>query len=73
MPSVPKPKTWKAARGFYYSGHRYRIGDPVTGRRAIDHLLRYGDKYIVADRTKAAPAETTAAPNVDPATSSEEG
>ena len=72
MPSIPKPKTWRAARSFRYR-RGYKAGEPVTDRRTIEHLLQYGNRFIVADRTKPAPAETTADPDVDTATSSEEG
>lgn len=65
MPSEPKPKKFVAAAGFMYRGRTYREGDPVEDRRTIDRLLHWGDRFIVAKRTKTAKAGT---PAVDTAT-----
>jgi len=63
MPSAPKPKVFTARRNFSTRGRHYRAGDEVVNRYDIDHLLRYGDKYIVATtRTKTAKAEPPADP-----------
>lgn len=67
MPSTPKPKTFVAATAFRYRGRRYKVGELVEDRRTVDRLVRYGDRFIVAKRTKSAPAET---PAVDTATTS---
>jgi hypothetical protein len=57
VPSKPKPKQFVAARRFLHRGHRYEVGEPVTDRRTIDNLVRYGDQFI---RVKRAPAVDTA-------------
>jgi len=71
MPGAPKPKVFTARRNFQTRGRNYRAGDEVTNRYDIDHLVRYGDKYIVATRAKTAKAEQ---PIADPigATSEED-
>ena len=56
MPSTPKPKQWKAARGFTYRHVHYNIGDPVTDRRTIAALI--DTDRLTVDRPKPAPAET---------------
>lgn len=62
MPSAPKPKTFVAARKFTYAWRHYKPGDEITERRVLTKLLRYGDRFIVAVRTKSAPAEPPADP-----------
>jgi hypothetical protein len=69
MPNEPKPKTFVAARGFSYGNRSYGVGDVVDNRRTVDRLVRYGDQFIVAKRSKSASAETT--PAVDTATTPE--
>jgi len=62
MPGAPKPKAFTARRNFSTRGRHYSAGDEVVNRYDIDHLLRYGDKYIVATRAKTAKAEPPADP-----------
>lgn len=62
MPSEPKPKKWKAARGFTYRHVHYSIGDPVTDRRTIDNLVDSG--RITVDRSRT--------PDPDPQLESEQ-
>lgn len=54
------PKKFTAAADFTYRGAHYAKGDPVTDRRHIAHLVRFGDKFIRSTKTKAASAETPA-------------
>lgn len=54
------PKKFTAAGDFTYRGAHYAKGDPVTDRRHIAHLVRFGDRFIRSKSTKPAPAETTA-------------
>ena len=58
MPSEPKPKTFVAANAFLYRHARYAKGDVVEDRRTIDHLLRYGDRFIIAKRAKTPAVDT---------------
>ena len=58
MPSDPKPKTFVAANPFIYRHQRYGKGDIVADRRTIQHLLRYGDRFIVAKRAKTPAVDT---------------
>lgn len=64
MPSPSKPKKFVAATDFTYRHQRYKPGDPVDDRRVIDRLVRYGDRFIVAKRSKSASAETPTAESV---------
>lgn len=65
MPSPPKPKKFVAATNFSHRFKSYKTGEPVDDPRVVDRLVRYGDRFIVAQRSKAASAET---PAVDTAT-----
>jgi hypothetical protein len=65
MPGPPKPKSFVAVRDVTVAGRRYSVGDPVDDRRVLDRLLRYGDQFVAAKRSKPAPAEP---PAVDTAT-----
>ena len=58
MPSEPKPKTFIAANPFIYKHRQYAKGDVVEDRRAIEHLLRYSDRFIVAKRAKTPAVDT---------------
>ena len=62
MPGEPKPKTFVAANPFIYRHQRYAKGDVVSDRRAINHLLRYGDRFIIAKRAKTPAVDTATTP-----------
>ena len=62
MPSEPKPKTFVASNAFTYRHKTYAVGDVVDDRRVVDRLIRYGDRFIKAKRTKT-PAVDTANPD----------
>jgi hypothetical protein len=66
MPSEPKPKKFVAAAPFTYRHRTYKAGEPVEDRRSIDNLLRYGDRFIIAKRSKSASAETSAVDTANP-------
>jgi hypothetical protein len=74
MPGPARPKSFVAARDFRYRSVVYRRGDPVTDRRTIDRLVRYGTRFVRSAKT--APAETQAdldsAPTPNPAESPKE-
>lgn len=55
MPSEPKPKRWKAARGFTYNHTHYAAGDAVYDRRTIAAQIDTG--RITVDRSRTAPAD----------------
>lgn len=61
------PKKFEAAAAFQYRGRSYTVGDPITDRRTIAHLVRYGDRFA-RRASKPASAETSAEPPVDTAT-----
>ncbi len=62
--ATPRPKQFRAARGFISRGKAYRAGDPVTDRRTLARLIPHGDKFVV---WKTTPAVDTA--NTKPAES----
>lgn len=64
MPGPPRPKQFVAARTFSYRGTSYRRGDPVTDRRTLDRLLRYGARYLRTLKPAQAepPADVDSAP-----------
>lgn len=58
MPSDPKPKTFVATTNFRHGRRAYKVGDVIDDRRVVDHLVRYGDRFIKPKRTKTPTVDT---------------
>jgi hypothetical protein len=62
VPSEPKPKQFVATAAFKHGNKSYAVGDPVDDRRVIDRLVRYGDRFIKAKRSKSPAVDTATNP-----------